>query len=62
MKHFKLVGPETTREFDIEDDEMIISYIIKMKDFDSKTRQQIQTRDDTINEQNVKIYDTKEQN
>lgn len=58
MKHFKLVGPETTREFDIEDDEMIVSYIIKMKDYDSTSRQQIKTTEYTINEQNVKIYPT----
>lgn len=58
MKHFKLAGPETTREFDIEDDEMVISYIIKMKDFDSPVRQKIRTDANTINEQNVKIYPT----
>ena len=58
MKHFKLIGPETTREFDIEDDEMVVSYIIKTKDFDSPTRQKIITTQDTINEQNVKIHPT----
>ena len=58
MKHFKLIGPETTREFDIEDDEMVVSYIIKTKDFDSPTRQKIIATEDTINEQNVKIYAT----
>jgi len=58
MKHFKLAGPDTTREFDIEDDEMIVSYIIKIKDYKSPTRQRIATTSDTLNEQNVKIYST----
>jgi len=58
MKHFKLVGPETTREFDIEDDEMVVSYIIKTRTFESPTRQKIITDENTINEQNVKIYPT----
>ena len=58
MKHFKLEGPETTREFDIEDDEMIVSAIIKIKDYESPTREHIPTTANSLNEQNVKIYDT----
>lgn len=59
MKHFKLIGPQSTREFDIEDDEMVVSYIIKIAKFDSPHRQKIETDAETINEQNIKIYDTK---
>lgn len=33
MKHFKVIGPETTREFDILDDEMIHWDILKIKDY-----------------------------
>ena len=31
MKHFKLIGPETTREFDIEEDEMISLTVYKIE-------------------------------
>ena len=60
MKHFKIIGPETTREFDIEDDEMIVSHIIKIKDYESPTRERVKTTFDSLNEQNVKIYPTQE--
>ncbi len=33
MNHFKLVGPKTTRDFDIEDDEMVIMEIVKISDW-----------------------------
>lgn len=33
MKHFKIIGPETTREFDIEDDEMIEWYALKISNY-----------------------------
>lgn len=33
MKHFKLVGPETTRDFDIEDDEMLEIKVLKKVDY-----------------------------
>jgi len=36
MKHFKVVGPETTREFDIEDDEMLHWQILKIIDYEKK--------------------------
>jgi len=36
MKHFKIVGPVTTREFDIEDDKMIHWQIIKIVDYENK--------------------------
>jgi len=58
LKHFKLVGPKTTREFDIEDDEMIVSHIIKIIDYESPTRQCVETTSNSLNEQNVKIYPT----
>ncbi len=35
MKHFKLIGPETTRDFDIDDDEMVTLTIIKINDYES---------------------------
>lgn len=34
MKHFKVVGPETTREFDIEDDEMIAWNVIRIEAYE----------------------------
>lgn len=36
MKKFKLVGPETTREFETEDDEMVVFYAIKETDYLNK--------------------------
>lgn len=36
MKHFKLIGPETTREFDVEDDEMVEFSLLKIKDFEKR--------------------------
>jgi len=33
MKHFKIIGPETTREFDIDDNEMLEWRIYKIYDF-----------------------------
>ena len=32
MKHFKIIGPETTREFDIEDNEMIHWQVLKISE------------------------------
>ena len=62
MKHFKLIGPETTREFDIEDDEMISWNVIKISDYESK----IEGEDAVVSQiiekqrpmQNEKIYPT----
>lgn len=34
MKHFKIVGPETTREFDIEDDKMLDFKIIEIQEYE----------------------------
>jgi len=36
MKKFKLVGPETTRKFETEDDEMVVFYAIKEADYMKK--------------------------
>lgn len=55
MKHFKIIGPKTTREFDIEDDEMIQWELWKMKEFEEK----VDFKDHTyVKEQNEKIYPT----
>lgn len=35
MKHFTIVGPKTTSEFDIEDDEMIEWRVRSIKDFEA---------------------------
>lgn len=56
MKHFKIIGPETTREFDIEDDELIFfkaSKIIDYENHQSKPNEQIVKND--------KIYPTKKE-
>jgi len=55
MKHFKVVGPETTREFDIEDDEMIVWKAIKIKDYEDKL--DVFPKEYPI--KNEKIYPTK---
>lgn len=34
MKHFTLKGPETSTDFDIEDDEMVIMNVVKVKDWE----------------------------
>ena len=39
MKHFKVVGPKTTRDFDIEEDEMLYWQIIKIKDYENKVQE-----------------------
>lgn len=55
MKHFKLVGPLTTREFDIEDDEIVCQFIIKIDDYQHGIPQDKIIR---YQEQNIKISDT----
>jgi hypothetical protein len=35
MKHFKIVGPKTTREFGIEDDELLAFNAFKANDYDN---------------------------
>jgi len=56
MKKFKLEGPMTSREFEIADDEMVQTYILKIVDYDAL--QNIHFPLKTYDEQNVKIYDT----
>lgn len=58
MKHFKLIGPETTREFDIENDEMITSTIIKIDDYQNTT---FVSQYKPCEEQNIKIYPTEKE-
>jgi len=36
MKHFKIVGPKTTKEFNIKDDEMITWQVFKIDDYAQK--------------------------
>jgi len=55
MKHFKIVGPETTREFDIEDDEMLYWDIHNIQDTLDCYEPEVKE------EQNVKIYDTEKE-
>lgn len=56
MKKFKLEGPMTGREFEIADDEMVQTYILKIVDYDAL--QNIHFPLKTYDEQNVKIYNT----
>jgi len=51
MKHFKIVGPLTTREFDIEDDEMLTFSIANVKDFNIQM--------ESFKVSNQKIYENK---
>ncbi len=55
MKKFKLEGPQTGREFEIADDEMVQVYILKIIDYDALKNIHFPLK--TYNEQNVKIYD-----
>lgn len=56
MKHFKIVGPLTTREFDIDDNEMLTWSIIKVEDFEKDPERFL---GETLKVYNEKIYDTK---
>lgn len=53
MKHFKLQGPKTNREFDIEDDEMVQTYILKIKDYEALQKVKYPLK--TYKEQNIDI-------
>ena len=57
MKHFKLIGPKTIRDFDIEDDEMVVSKIIKIVDFEHGCNNPIEYQ-----EKNVEIFNTESDN
>ena len=57
MKHFKLVGPNTTTEFDINDDEMMSWRIMKEADFDENPKR---FEIETLPIYNDKTYPTKE--
>jgi len=57
LKHFKLVGPVTTREFDIEEDELVLTYILKIKDFEETKKVKLSLV--TYKEQNINIHMTK---
>ncbi len=58
MKHFKIVGPVTTREFDIDDDEMLTWSIIKVEDFEKDPKR---FAAETLKAYNEKIYDNNEE-
>ena len=59
MKHFKLIGPKTTREFDIEDNQMIEWNVLNIKEYeDYKLNSYPDNFPPTYKEQNVKIYPT----
>lgn len=57
LKHFKLVGPNTTTEFDINDDEMMSWAIMKMVDFDENPSR---FKTETLSIHNEKTYTTKD--
>jgi len=57
LKHFKLVGQKTTREFDIDDDEMVMMKVVKTEDYEKKVPHRFMPN---IEMQNIIIYDTKE--
>ncbi len=59
MKHFRIIGPKTTREFDIEDNEMIVWNIIKESDFE-KEMPIVKLAELTQPMQNENIYTTKD--
>lgn len=55
MKHFRVQGPITSREFDIEDDEMLQTYILKINDYDKLQKVIFPLK--TFKEQNIVISD-----
>lgn len=58
MKHFKIIGEKTTREFDIEDDEMISWNVIKIKDYEKPIHSMDEMIKLNCKTQNERIYDT----
>lgn len=60
MKHFKIIGPETTTEFDIEDNQMLDWYVVNAIELGLST----QVDGVTVNcfeEQNRKEYPTEKE-
>lgn len=55
MKHFKIVGPSTTKEFDINDDEMITFEVYKIDDYSQKGQCH---EPEELEAQNEKVYNT----
>lgn len=45
MKHFKLIGPQTTREFDIEDEQMLDIKVLSISDYEKSRFQNDNTYD-----------------
>lgn len=65
MKHFKFIGPKTTREFDIEDDEIVTWIVMKDLDYENPITKEMDVgeltaKNMTLSTQNDKIYPTKE--
>ena len=58
MKHFNLVGPQTTTEFDIRDDEMLEWYAIKMNQYEINLVEDHQLPMDKLEVKNRVIYPT----
>ena len=64
FKHFKVIGPKTTREFDINEDEMVTWSVIKIKDHENKIEGEAEAMDKIKDMQqpmmNENIYPTKD--
>ncbi len=58
MKNFKIIGPLTTREFDINNDEMLTWAVIKVKDFQENPKR---FETETLKVYNEKIYKNEDQ-
>jgi len=56
LKHFKIVGQLTTREFDINNDEMLMWTVVKIKDFEENPKRFVT---ETLNIYNEKTYGNK---
>ena len=54
MKHFMIVGPLTTREFDVDDDEMLTWSVIKVADFEKDPKRFVS---ETLKVTNEMVYD-----
>ncbi len=59
LKRFKIIGPETTRKFDIEDDEMLLWYVIKISDHENPNRSIVDMIKRNLKSQNEVNYLTK---
>ena len=60
FKHFKVIGPKTTREFDINEDEMITWSVIKIQEYEREVEDLEEIKNMQLPMMNENIYPTKD--